>query len=114
MTIGWGIVHGVGHMKVMNMVATEIAPEVEQDQETKAATPWVTIVWNDPVNLMSYVSYVFESYFGFSPAKAEELMMQVHNEGRSAVSVGSREVMERDVQAMHEYGLWATMTKQGE
>ena len=114
MTIGWGIVRGVGHMKVMNMVATEIAPEIEQDQEIKAATPWVTIVWNDPVNLMSYVSYVFESYFGFSPAKAEELMMQVHNEGRSAVSVGSREVMERDVQAMHEFGLWATMTKQGE
>ena len=74
--------------------------------------PWVTIVWNDPVNLMSYVTYVFQKYFGYAKAKAEKLMMEVHEDGKSVVSTGSREEMERDVQAMHEYGLWATLEKQ--
>jgi ATP-dependent Clp protease adaptor protein ClpS len=73
--------------------------------------PWMTIVWNDPVNLMSYVAYVFQSYFGYGRSKAEKLMMQVHQEGKAVVSNGSREEMERDVQAMHEYGLWATLQK---
>jgi ATP-dependent Clp protease adaptor protein ClpS len=73
--------------------------------------PWVTVVWNDPVNLMSYVTYVFETYFRYSRKKAEKLMLEVHNDGRSTVSNGSREEMERDVQAMHEYGLWATLEK---
>jgi ATP-dependent Clp protease adaptor protein ClpS len=81
------------------------------DDLTQLATPWVTIVWNDPVNLMSYVTFVFTSYFGYSRKKAEKLMLEVHNDGRSVVSTGSREEMERDVQAMHEYGLWATMQK---
>ena len=74
--------------------------------------PWSTVVWNDPVNLMSYVTYVFETYFRYPRAKAEKLMLEVHNDGRSTVSSGSREEMERDVQAMHEYGLWATMEQQ--
>ncbi len=73
------------------------------------ALPWVTIVWNDPVNLMSYVAYVFRTYFGYPAKKAERLMLAVHNEGRAAVSAGTREEMERDVVAMHGYGLWATM-----
>ncbi len=73
--------------------------------------PWVTVVWNDPVNLMSYVTYVFETYFRYDRKKAEKLMLEVHNDGRSTVSSGSREEMERDVQAMHEYGLWATLEK---
>ena len=90
---------------------------VELDQpETEDLTfldrPWVTIVWNDPVNLMSYVTYVFETYFGYARTKAEKLMLEVHNDGKSVVASGSREEMERDVQAMHEYGLWATMEKQ--
>jgi len=71
--------------------------------------PWVTLVHNDPVNLMSYVAYVFQSYFGFSEAKANQLMLDVHNKGRAVVSSGTREEMERDVQAMHGYGLWATL-----
>ncbi len=77
-------------------------------------TPWVTIVWDDPVNLMSYVTHVFLSYFGFSKTKANKLMLQVHQEGRAIVSSGSREEMERDVAAMHEYGLWATLEKSDE
>ena len=85
--------------------------EPEVDERTLLARPWVTIVWNDPINLMSYVTYVFQSYFGYSKSKAQKLMMEVHEDGRSVVSTGSREEMERDVQAMHEYGLWATMQK---
>jgi len=73
--------------------------------------PWATVVWNDPVNLMSYVTFVFESYFGYPRSKAEKLMFEVHEDGKSTVSSGSREEMERDVQAMHEHGLWATMEK---
>jgi ATP-dependent Clp protease adaptor protein ClpS len=85
--------------------------EPELDDLTVVDRPWVTIVWNDPVNLMSYVSFVFQTYFGYSRKKAEKLMLEVHHDGRSVVSNGSREKMERDVQAMHEYGLWATLEK---
>lgn len=69
----------------------------------------MTIVWDDPVNLMSYVTHVFTNYFGYPEAKAQELMLQVHNNGKAAVSAGTREQMEIDVDAMHGYGLWATM-----
>jgi ATP-dependent Clp protease adaptor protein ClpS len=74
-------------------------------------TPWVTIVWDDPVNLMSYVTHVFVTYFHYTKSKAEKLMLQVHNDGKAIVSSGSREAMERDVTAMHGYGLWATLDK---
>jgi ATP-dependent Clp protease adaptor protein ClpS len=74
-------------------------------------TPWVTIVWDDPVNLMSYVAHVFVTYFHYTKSKAEKLMLQVHNDGKAVVSSGSREAMERDVTAMHGYGLWATLDK---
>ena len=89
----------------------ELDPTLSPDEITFLAKPWVTIVWNDPVNLMSYVSYVFQKYFGYSETKANTLMLEVHNDGKSVVSTGTREEMERDVQAMHEYGLWATMEK---
>ena len=83
-------------------------------QETAATDdPWVTIVWNDPVNLMTYVSYVFRSYFGYPQATADRLMRQVHEEGRAVVSTGNREQMETDVQAMHGFGLWATLQQGG-
>jgi ATP-dependent Clp protease adaptor protein ClpS len=85
--------------------------EPESEELTFVDKPWVTIVWNDPVNLMSYVTYVFQTYFGYAKKKAEKLMLEVHQDGKSVVSTGSREEMERDVQAMHEYGLWATMQK---
>ena len=74
-------------------------------------TPWVTIVWDDPVNLMSYVTHVFVTYFHYTKSKAEKLMLQVHNDGKAIVSSGSREAMERDVTAMHGFGLWATLDK---
>jgi ATP-dependent Clp protease adaptor protein ClpS len=71
--------------------------------------PWVCIVWNDPVNTMQYVTYVFQTYFGFAKEKATRLMLEVHNEGRSAVAMGTKDEMERDVTAMQAYGLWATL-----
>ncbi|AQP47656.1 ATP-dependent Clp protease adapter ClpS [Tessaracoccus aquimaris] len=70
---------------------------------------WVTIVWDDPVNLMSYVTYVFQEYFKYPQAKAEELMLRVHHDGKAVVSTGNREEMERDVLAMQGYNLWSTM-----
>lgn len=71
--------------------------------------PWITIVWDDPVNLMTYVTYVLMKLFGFTKEKAHELMMKVHTEGKAVVSTGSREEMEHDVARLHEYGLWATL-----
>ena len=79
------------------------ADEVERDK------PWIVIVWNDPINLMSYVTLVFQKLFGHSKAKATRLMLQVHNEGRAVVSSGTREKAEYDVARLHEHGLWATM-----
>ncbi len=83
----------------------------DTDSTVLPELPWVTLVWDDPVNLMSYVAFVFTDYFHFSKSKARKLMMQVHTEGKAAVSSGTREEMERDVQAMHSYGLWATLQK---
>jgi ATP-dependent Clp protease adaptor protein ClpS len=71
--------------------------------------PWITIVWNDPINLMSYVTHVFITVFGYSKAKAEKLMLDVHQKGRAVVSSGPRERMELDVETLHGYGLWATL-----
>jgi ATP-dependent Clp protease adaptor protein ClpS len=96
-------------MTVSPESATLDRPDVEQI--VKLDVPWVTIVWDDPVNLMSYVTFVFIEYFRYSKSKAKRLMMQVHTEGKAVVSTGSREEMERDVQAMHTYGLWATLQK---
>lgn len=74
-------------------------------------TEWVCVVWDDPVNLMSYVTHVFCTYFGYPKEKSHKLMMEVHTRGKSVVAAGSREEMERDVNAMHAYGLWASLEK---
>lgn len=81
------------------------------EEAPQSAQQWVTVVWDDPVNLMSYVTYVFQEYFKYPRDKAEELMLRVHNEGRAAVSTGNREAMERDVIAMQNYTLWATLER---
>ncbi|MBT2517331.1 ATP-dependent Clp protease adapter ClpS [Streptomyces sp. ISL-90] len=78
---------------------------------TATDVPWSTIVWDDPVNLMTYVSYVFRSYFGYPREEAERLMLRVHQEGRAIVATGNREAMERHAEAMHGYGLQATVSK---
>lgn len=87
------------------------AVTVRPDEAKLLDAGWVTIVWDDPVNLMSYVTHVFATYFGYPEPKAAKLMLQVHNEGKAVVSAGGREQMEADVDAMHSYGLWATLEK---
>jgi len=79
------------------------------EDHVEPARPWIVIVWNDPINLMSYVAYVFRKLFGYSEARAHELMMQVHTRGRAVVSGGTRERCEYDVQRLHAHGLWASM-----
>lgn len=95
-------------MGVMSVAPAEVVrPELAEETDR----PWITLVWNDPVNLMSYVTYVFMEYFHYDRATAERLMLDVHEKGRAVVSNGTREEMERDVAAMHGYGLWATLQK---
>jgi ATP-dependent Clp protease adaptor protein ClpS len=84
-------------------------PEVRETPETDL--PWIVLVWNDPINLMSYVSFVFQKLFGYSKEKADLLMIDVHEKGRAVVSTGTRERAEIDVFRLHEHGLWATMQK---
>lgn len=85
--------------------------EVSAQETVEPAVPWITLVWNDPVNLMSYVTYVFQTYFGYSRRKSERLMLDVHTKGKAVVSHGAREQMERDAEALQGYGLWATFEK---
>ncbi len=93
-----------------SMPAPVVEPDIDEDPETD--TPWIVIVWNDPINLMSYVSFVFQKLFGYSRAKADKLMLDVHEKGRAVVSNGPREKAELDVFRLHEHGLWATMEQQ--
>jgi ATP-dependent Clp protease adaptor protein ClpS len=88
---------------------TVVEPDIDETVET--AKPWVVIVWNDPVNLMSYVVFVFQKLFGYSKDKATKLMLDVHHKGKAAVSFGNREQAETDVSRLHAYGLWATMQR---
>ncbi len=83
--------------------------DLREEEATAADRPWVTIVWDDPINLMSYVTYVFQQLFGFPKSKAEKLMMDVHQTGKAVVTAGTREEMERDVTLLHGAGLWATL-----
>ena len=87
----------------------ERSADSASQEDAAADSPWVTLVWDDPVNLMSYVTYVFQKLFGYSEPHATKLMMQVHEEGKAVVSAGSRESMEIDVTKLHAACLWATM-----
>ena len=97
----------------MGLMNSATLPRADEDVDTlrAAETPWQTVVWNDPVNLMSYVIHVFRSYFGFSAERAESLMLAVHHEGHAVVAEGAREQMELHVHAMHDYGLSATVRR---
>lgn len=90
-------------------------PDLDVDRRAdaleRADRPWQTLVWDDPVNLMSYVTHVFREYFGLPREAAERLMLAVHNEGHAVVAEGAREQMELHAKAMHDYGLWATVRK---
>lgn len=94
-------------------MSTTLSPtevrEPDLDHEVAEDHPWVVIVWNDPINLMSYVTYVLQKLFGYSLEKATELMLDVHEKGRAVVANGRREQAEMHVFRLHEHGLWATM-----
>ncbi len=87
----------------VGLLEPDLLDEVDLD------SPWVVLVWNDPINLMSYVAFVLQKLFGYSKGEAHRLMMQVHTEGKAVVSTGTRSEAERDVFRLHEHGLWATM-----
>jgi ATP-dependent Clp protease adaptor protein ClpS len=98
-------------LNVRGATAPQRIEEIVEEPVVVPDVPWIVLVWNDPVNLMSYVVFVFQKLFGYSREKATRLMMQVHNEGRAVVSSGTREKMEADVARLHAYGLWATLQK---
>jgi ATP-dependent Clp protease adaptor protein ClpS len=96
------------------MAGPSIAPqrteEIVTGEDARPDRPWLVIVWNDPVNLMSYVTYVLQKLFNYPKAKATKLMLQVHNEGKAVVASGAREKAELDCFRLHAYGLWATIS----
>ncbi|MDQ1216261.1 ATP-dependent Clp protease adapter ClpS [Microbacterium arborescens] len=96
----------------MGLMSTAL-PDLDIETDLRAAPdgPWQTVVWNDPVNLMSYVVHVFRTYFGYSRDRATQLMLSVHHEGHAIVAEGPREAMEAHTRAMHEFGLWATVRR---
>ena len=93
-------------------ISPDKVEETDTDSVADVALPWVTLVWNDPINLMSYVTHVFQKLFGYDREKATRLMLDVHRRGKAVVSSGSREQMEHDVARLHAYGLWATLQQQ--
>lgn len=93
--------------RATSLPGTVREPQVDDVPETEQ--PWVVLVWNDPVNLMSYVVLVFQKLFGFSREKATRLMLQVHHEGRAVVANGARSECEGWVARLHAHGLWATL-----
>lgn len=95
------------------IVIPDTVEELFGEEATNTERPWVVIVWDDPVNLMSYVVYVFQKLFNFSRQKATRLMRQVHYEGKAVVANGTREKCETDVARLHSHGLWATMQRSG-
>ncbi len=96
---------------VQPAIAPERVEETHTDEATDLERPWLVIVWNDPINLMSYVTWVLQKLFGYSFEKATKLMLDVHHKGKAVVSSGPREKAELDAFRLHAHGLWATLTK---
>lgn len=95
----------------MTTEAPTIEPVDTADEDVLRDVPWLVIVWNDPINLMSYVTHVLQKLFGYAREKAHRLMLQVHHEGKAIVAHGPREKAEHDVARLHAHGLWATMQR---
>ena len=100
-----------GGTETEEIVVPDTVEELLGQEDVRPDTPWIVIVWNDPINTFSYVTFVFQKLFGYSRAKATKLMLQVHNEGRAVVAAGTREKCEIDVARLHAFGLWATMQR---
>jgi ATP-dependent Clp protease adaptor protein ClpS len=108
---------GSRHLSSGAVVPPETAPvgdiETILDQDTTSDRPWLVIVWNDPINLMEFVTFVLQKLFGYSKEKATAMMLDIHHKGRAVVSSGTQERAELDVYRLHEHGLWATMEQSG-
>jgi ATP-dependent Clp protease adaptor protein ClpS len=93
--------------------SAKTAPRTAPETSTRPqlGSPWSVIVWDDPVNLMSYVVYVFQKLFGFSLQDATKHMLEVHEQGKSAVASAERERAEYFVTRLHAYGLQATLER---
>jgi len=104
-------------MDPRGVVPPETAPVGDLEtiiaQDTTSDRPWLVIVWNDPINLMSYVTFVLQKLFGYSKDKATAMMLDIHHKGRAVVSTGTKQRAELDVYRLHEHGLWATMEQSG-
>jgi ATP-dependent Clp protease adaptor protein ClpS len=96
---------------MQSTIAPDHLDETTHDEDVEPDVPWLVIVWNDPINLMSYVTWVFQKLFGYPREKAERLMMDVHHKGKAVVSSGAREKAEFDCFRLHSHGLWATISK---
>ena len=103
----------MGDWRAMSAPAPVELDEPGSDEAVLTDEPWIVLVWNDPINLMSYVAFVLQKLFGYPKEKADRLMLQVHQEGRAVVANGPRETCELHVFRLHEHGLWATMEKSG-
>jgi ATP-dependent Clp protease adaptor protein ClpS len=94
---------------------TSTAPvEVDRpvgDEVHEPDLPWIVIVWNDPINLMAYVTWVLMQLFGYPRERAEKLMWDVHTKGKAVVASGTRSEAEADVARLHARGLWATLQR---
>jgi ATP-dependent Clp protease adaptor protein ClpS len=97
---------GMTASQTRDAVPDQLPQETSEIRE--AVDQWVTIVWNDPVNLMTYVTYVFKKLFGYDDQRATKLMLDVHHEGKAVVRTGSKESMEHDTARLQAMGLWAT------
>lgn len=86
-----------------------VSPETETRHDLD--DPWNVVVWDDPVNLMNYVVYVFQKVFGYPLDLARKLMLEVHNQGKSLVASEPREQAELHVHQLHQYGLRATLQR---
>lgn len=95
----------------MQTTAPERVHDDATDVRDEPDRPWLVVVWNDPVNLMTYVTWVFQKLFNYTRPHATKLMLQVHNEGKAVVSSGTREKAELDCFRLHAHGLWATLAK---
>ena len=97
----------VGALPAETVPEGDVRTDIDEDVTTDR--PWLVIVWNDPINLMSFVTYVLQKLFGYSKEKATKLMLDVHHKGKAVVAAGAREAMEHNVEILHGYGLWATV-----
>jgi len=89
----------------------DVGKEDKSEPKDELEPGYLVICWDDPVNLMDYVTHVFQVVFGWPKPKAEFHMLQVHNHGKSVLARESMERAEHYVHQLHNYSLHATMER---